>query len=115
MEDVEDSKVSTKIWIRQSQFEDVQSLVASPVATKSRNISQQSDESTEMFALEGPRVSDVAQDSAEERGNSQKASAEWKRKNTEIRVVNRISVKSLRVPEKDLPAVPQQTVPREWT
>ena len=113
--DVEDRTASTKKWIQQSQFDDIQRLVASPVATKSRNVSQHSDQSTEMFALQGPRLSQGEQDVVEEGGHSRKASAEWKRRNTEIMVVNRISVQSLRVPENDLAADPQRIVPREWT
>ena len=109
--DDKQNSVSTKIWIRKPHFEDVQDLVASPNLTQSRFSIVHDSHSTEMFAIEGPRVSNEEHEEhgfAEE-GNTLKVPMECTGGEKEV-----TGIKSLEVNlGKELPAVPPNVVRRE--
>ena len=71
--------------------------------------------STEIFAFEGPLVSDGVDTFEEKVGNALKASTEWKFKDRGIRIIDTISVRSQRLPvEKSLSAIMQPVIRSEW-
>ena len=70
--------------------------------------------STEMFALEGPRVSDEVNDFGEI-GHALTTPTAWKHKDREIRITDTITVNSQRFPlETPIPAVTRHVIRREW-
>ena len=107
-EDNKDDKYSKQIRINGSHFVDSSTLgpsVPGPAPIR--------DEDTTWL-----RMSDEVEDVAEGLGAAiaLKTPIEWKAKEREIRVVNRISIQSMRVaPETDLLPMPQPVAGSEWS
>jgi hypothetical protein len=98
-------RFSTKLWAQHSKFEstdqDLSSRKRYPVSKDLASISIRSEESslenshsTEIFALEGPRLSDVVDNFTEERGIELKSPTEWRREDREIKDMDAIRVSS---------------------
>jgi hypothetical protein len=85
------------------------------IKSESTDSSLQKSHPTEMFAIEGPRVSDEVDIFADEVGNALRTPTEWKGKEKEIKIIDTISVRSQRVPsEKSLPELPRPVVRSKW-